>query len=89
MIYYPTILIDTGMIVAFYNADDRYHQRVIDFLNDCTSNLITTIACVTESMWLMSSDIRSQNEFLSALSNEVFLCEDLLLSDYELSLIHI
>ncbi|MFM7190716.1 MAG: type II toxin-antitoxin system VapC family toxin [Microcystaceae cyanobacterium] len=83
MIYYPTILIDTGMIVAFYNEDDRYHQRVIDFLNDCTSNLITTIACVTESMWLMSSDIRSQNEFLSALSNGVFICEDLLLSDYE------
>jgi predicted nucleic acid-binding protein len=65
------------------NEDDKYHQEVIDFFNNCKSNLITMIACVTESMWLLSSDIRSQNEFLSALSNGVFLCENLILSDYE------
>lgn len=30
--YYPFILIDTGIIVAFYNKGDRYHQQVVNFL---------------------------------------------------------
>jgi len=28
--YYPFILIDTGIIVAFYNKGDYHHQQVIE-----------------------------------------------------------
>jgi predicted nucleic acid-binding protein len=31
--YYPFILIDTGIIVAFYNKGDRYHQQVVNFMD--------------------------------------------------------
>ncbi|MBD2134629.1 PIN domain-containing protein [Sphaerospermopsis sp. FACHB-1094] len=80
---YPLILIDTGILVAFYDRKDKYHQKVINFFSTCTSQLITTIAYVTEVMWLLAPNTKVQNEFLSALSLEVFLCEHLLPSDYE------
>ncbi len=46
---YPFILIDTGIIVAFYDVKDYYHQQVLNFFNTYNSQLITTLACVTFS----------------------------------------
>jgi predicted nucleic acid-binding protein len=80
--YHPSILVDTGIIVSFYNIKDRYHSQVLSFFSTCTSRLVTTVACVTEVMWLLAPDIRVQNEFLSALEKEVFFCEPLRPSDY-------
>lgn len=81
--YYSFILIDTGMIVAFYNKNDRYHQQVVNFFANCKSQLITTIACVTEVMWLLAPDVKVQTEFLSALEKDVFIAEHLLSEDYQ------
>jgi predicted nucleic acid-binding protein len=83
MIDYPVILVDTGIIVAFYDSKDKYHQQVLQFFATCTSQLITTIACVTEVMWLLAPNVKVQNEFLSALGKYVFHCEHLLSSDYQ------
>jgi predicted nucleic acid-binding protein len=80
---YPKILIDTGILVAFYDRKDEYHQQSLSFFSTCTSQLITTIACVTEVMWLLSPNTKVQNEFLSALSKRACLCEHLLPSDYQ------
>ncbi len=80
---YPQILIDTGILVAFYDLKDEYHQQSLSFFSTCTSQLITTIACVTEVMWLLAPNTKVQNEFLSALSKRAFLCEHLLPSDYQ------
>jgi uncharacterized protein len=80
---YPQILIDTGILVAFYDRKDEYHQKSLSFFSTCTSQLITTIACVTEVMWLLAPNTMVQNEFLSALSKKAFLCEHLLPSDYQ------
>jgi uncharacterized protein len=38
---YPVILIDTGILVAFYDRKDKYHQQVHDFFGVCTGQLIT------------------------------------------------
>jgi predicted nucleic acid-binding protein len=58
--YYPFILIDTGIIVAFYNKGDRYHQQVVNFFANCSSQLITTVSCITECMWLLAPDVKVQ-----------------------------
>jgi len=81
--YYPFILIDTGIIVAFYNKGDRYHQQVVNFFANCSSQLITTVGCITETMWLLAPDVKVQTEFLSALEKEVFIAEHLLSEDYQ------
>jgi hypothetical protein len=76
------ILIDTGLMVAFYDSADQYHDAVVKFYANCTARLITTIGCVTEVMWLLSPDWRVQNEFLNHLAKEVYVCEHLLPEDF-------
>lgn len=80
---YPLILIDTGVIVAFYNRQDKYHEQVINFFRTCTSQLITTTPCLTEVMWLLAPNIEVQNEFLSACFQGIFECKHLISQDYQ------
>ena len=82
MSYYPVILIDTGLVVAYYSADDQYHIQSQAFFEHCTSQLVTTVACATESMQLLAANFQVQNEFLRALSLSVFECEHLQLPDF-------
>jgi uncharacterized protein len=82
MTYPPLSLIDSGVLIAYYSAADRYHSQVCHFLEGCTSQLITTHSCVTEVMWLLSSDLRTQNEFLLDLAKELYECVPLLPRDF-------
>jgi predicted nucleic acid-binding protein len=76
------ILVDTGMMVAFYDEQDGYHDAVVEFFRTCTGRLITHIGCVTEVMWLLAQDWRVQNEFLSHMAKEVYICQPLLTEDF-------
>jgi predicted nucleic acid-binding protein len=80
--YHPLILIDTGVIFAYYSLDDKYHEQVKGFFERCTSQFVTTVACVTESLHLLAADWRVQNEFLSHVSKDIFRCEHLLSEDF-------
>ncbi len=82
MTYPPLSLIDSGILIAYYSASDHYHGQVCRFLERCTSQLITTHSCVTEVMWLLSSDLRTQNEFLLDLAKELYQCVPLLPRDF-------
>jgi uncharacterized protein len=82
MTYHPTILVDTGLMVAFYDSADSYHNRVVEFFSGCTSQLVTTESCVTEVMWLLASNWQVQNEFLSHLANHIYECKSLLSQDF-------
>jgi uncharacterized protein len=82
MTYPPLSLIDSGILVAYYSATDLYHPQVCHFLEGCTSQLITTHSCVTEVMWLLSSNWRTQNEFLLDLAKELYECVPLLPQDF-------
>lgn len=80
--YPPVVLIDTSIFVAFYNSADSNHSQVRSFFASCTSQLITSLGCVTETMWLLSSNWLVQNDFLTDLSEEVYRCEPLVSSDF-------
>lgn len=80
--YPPLIVMDTGVIVAYYSADDKYHTEVRRFFERCTSQVITTVACVTEAMYLLAADWRVQNQFLLHVSNGIFNCEHLTAQDF-------
>jgi uncharacterized protein len=80
---YPAVaLVDSGILYAYYSAKDRYHAQVRRFFERFAGRLITTPPCVTEAMWLLSGDWRTQNEFLSDLVIELYSCESLTLSDF-------
>ncbi|HHP7245279.1 MAG TPA: type II toxin-antitoxin system VapC family toxin [Elainellaceae cyanobacterium] len=78
----PIILVDTGLLVAFYDSADRYHGQVVNFFAECTSQLITTESCATEVMWLLAADWRVQNEFLHHLASQIYECASLLSQDF-------
>ena len=77
------ILVDSGILVAYYSADDKDHAQVKEFLERSTSHLITSVACITEVMWLLAPDWRVQNEFLSDLAKELYEWCQLLPQDFE------
>ena len=72
-----TVLVDASLLVAFYNSGNRYHVPVCDFFATCTGQLITSLACVAETMWLLASDYRVQNDFLIDLAEGIYHCEPL------------
>jgi predicted nucleic acid-binding protein len=82
MTYHPVILIDTSVLVAYYDSTDEYHRQVRSFFANCTSELLTTVGCVTEVMWLLAPNWQLQNNFLSAVVNNIYKCESLLVEDF-------
>ena len=82
MTYPSQILIDSGFLIAYYSGTDRYHAQVCRFLEGCRSRLITSQGCVTEVMWLLSRDWRTQNEFLLDLAKELYECVALTSQDF-------
>lgn len=79
---YPKVLIDTGMIVAFYVQEDDYHEAAVNFLEACDSQLVTTVGCITESMWLLARDWHVQNSFLEHVIQGIYVSEPLCTSDF-------
>lgn len=80
--HYPVFLADTGILVAFFNRGDRYHDRVYDFIRNTTSAILTTAACIAETMHLLPRDTKVQNELLTMLSNGIIECENLQALDF-------
>jgi predicted nucleic acid-binding protein len=52
------------------------------FFEQCSSQLITTIPCVTEVMYLLNKDYRTQNEFLNDLAQKLYQYIPLLPEDF-------
>jgi predicted nucleic acid-binding protein len=36
--YPPYLIVDSGVMIAFYNRHDRYHQQITDFLVSVLAN---------------------------------------------------
>ncbi len=82
MTYYPIVLVDSGVLIAYYSTQDKYHQFVQRFYENCTSKLVATQPICTEVMWLLNSDWRTQNEFLLDIAKGLYECEHLLPQDF-------
>ncbi|MBI4205179.1 MAG: PIN domain-containing protein [Betaproteobacteria bacterium] len=49
------LLVDSGPLVALFDADDRWHRPVADFLKKYRGELVTSAANVTEAAWITAS----------------------------------
>lgn len=69
------ILIDTGPIIAFFDASDDYHRICIDILKSINEPLITTWPVLTEAFYLLGFSWQAQDnlwEFISRGGIEIF-----------------
>ena len=57
-------LIDSGPLIALFDRNDKYHLASIKFIKDNNSELITTLASVTETLHLLDFNRNAQIDFL-------------------------
>ncbi len=73
------ILLDTGPIVAFFDASDNYYKRCIEVLKDINEPLVTTWPVLTEAFYLLGFSWKAQNnlwEFIMRGGIEIFSLDD-------------
>ncbi len=79
---YPIFLVDTGVLVAFFNRGDRYHAQVYPLIGNSTSIMVTTVACITETLYLLPRYTRVQNDLFLMLAEGIIECEHLQHQDF-------
>lgn len=57
-------IIDSGPLISFFDRDDHYHKRAIQFLKAQSCELVTTIAVITEVTHLLDFSRIAQLAFL-------------------------
>lgn len=58
------ILIDSGPLIALFDASDMYHQKAVDFIKTNKYPLATTLASITETLHLLDFNRNAQIDFL-------------------------
>lgn len=62
----PDILVDTGPLVALFDASEQAHAKIVQAIAGLQRNdrLFTSLAVVTEVTHLLDFSVRKQVEFL-------------------------
>ncbi len=76
-------LIDSGPLIALFDRNDSYHIASVEFIKKNRSELVTTIASVTETLHLLDFNRNAQIDFLTwlnagAVTIEPIVADDLL-----------
>ena len=58
------ILIDSGPLIALFDASDKYHSDSVNFIKKNKFSLVTTIASVTETLHLLDFNRNAQIDFM-------------------------
>lgn len=58
------ILIDSGPLIALFDASDRYHHEAVNFIKTNKYPLVTTLASITEALYLIDFNRNAQIDFL-------------------------
>lgn len=81
------ILIDSGILLSYYQQNEALHQAVLSFFDQTTAQLITSPICIAEVLWLLGDPgdarvLAAQNHLLRAVSAGGIQVVDLLPEDY-------
>jgi predicted nucleic acid-binding protein len=76
-----TILIDAGPLIALFDKDDNYHEKIINFLKGKKYKYITTNAVITEVTYMLNFSIEAQILFLEWIMKEGVLLQEIQQND--------
>jgi len=76
-----TILIDAGPLIALFDKDDSYHERIIEFIKNKKLKFITTTAVITEVSYMLNFNIEVQILFFEWIMKEGVLIQDIQQND--------
>jgi predicted nucleic acid-binding protein len=76
------ILIDSGPLIALFDNSDKYHLASIAFIKNNESELITTIASITETLHLLDFNRDAQIDFLAWIDAGAVTIENVTANDF-------
>jgi predicted nucleic acid-binding protein len=81
------ILIDSGILLSYYQQQEPLHQAVVAFFDQTAAQLITSLICIAEVLWLLGDPrdprvLAAQNHLLGAVSRGGIQVINLLPEDY-------
>ena len=81
------ILVDSGILLNYYQQQEPLHQAVIAFFDQNAAQLITSPICIAEVLWLLGDPgdarvLAAQNHLLTAVSRGGIEVINLLPEDY-------
>ena len=59
------VIVDTGPIVALFDAGDTYHNRALEFVRQSRASFISSMAVVTEAMYVLEESLRARKNLLA------------------------
>ena len=59
------VVVDSGPLIALFDASDAHHQRALEFVRQSRVALISTMAVVTEAMYVLEESLPAQKNLLS------------------------
>ena len=77
------ILIDSGSLIALFDRNDKYHQASVEFIKKNRSELVTTLASITEVLHLLDFNRNAQIDFLSWLDAGAVTVEPITADDFQ------
>ena len=75
------ILIDSGPLIALFDSSDKYHAAAVEFIKTNQSELITTLASITETLHLLDFNRSAQVDFLGWAEAGALVIEPITLHD--------
>jgi uncharacterized protein len=64
------ILIDSGPLIALFDRDDNYYEKIIKFIKGKNYKFISTTAVITEVTHMLDFNVNVQINFLEWIMNE-------------------
>ncbi len=59
------IVVDSGPVIALFDAGDAYHRRALEWIRQTRAALISTIAVVTEAMYVLEESLQARQNLLA------------------------
>ena len=59
------VVVDSGPIIALFDADDAYHPRAMEFVRRARAQLISTMAVITEAMYVLQESLPARRNLLA------------------------
>jgi predicted nucleic acid-binding protein len=59
------VVVDSGPLVALFDAGDAHHRRALEFVHPLRAPLISSMAAVTEAMYVLDESLSAQKNLLT------------------------
>ena len=76
-----TILIDAGPLIALFDRDDNYHEKIIKFVKGKNFKFVTTSAVITEVSHMLDFSINAQIFLFEWIMKEGVLLQEIKQND--------